>query len=152
MINFNLNIIVYQLNKSKMPLIQTEKIRIYRHKKGFSQEFVANHLGVCQSTYQKIEAGETKISAERLMQVASILEQPLESFLSKENKYIENQHNSNNQNVNGLVINYSEQQIEFMQKMLTQQEKRILELEAKIERRDKKIVELKEIVNTINNQ
>lgn len=127
-------------------IFKTENIRKFRHEKGLSQEFVANQIGIGQSTYQKIETGEVKITMERLIRIAEVLEKPIENFLSNEQKYIENQHNSNNQNVNGLVINYSERQIELMQKMLEQQEKRISELEAKVDRRDKKIAELKTIL------
>ncbi|MEJ5993087.1 helix-turn-helix transcriptional regulator [Pedobacter sp. Du54] len=59
-------------------------MRKYRDEKCLTQSYMANELGIGQSAYQKIEAGESKVSIERLKQIADILGKPLEVFLNKE--------------------------------------------------------------------
>ncbi len=50
------------------------KIRKYRSEKGYTQEFMANQLGISQNAYHKIESGQTQIKAQTLEQIADILE------------------------------------------------------------------------------
>ena len=49
-----------------------KRIRQLRGDKGLSQEFLAEELGVCQTTYGRIENGRQKISGEQLLKVAKI--------------------------------------------------------------------------------
>ncbi|MGK8249863.1 helix-turn-helix domain-containing protein [Moraxella lacunata] len=51
-----------------------EKIKDIRETKGFTQEEIANALEISPSGYSKIERGETRISIDRLQQIADILE------------------------------------------------------------------------------
>lgn len=95
---------------------------------------MANELGIGQSAYQKIESGDTKISMERLKQIADILGRPLASFLTKEQ---DNRRFA--ENLAPITLTESV----LLQKINFQQEKRIEELEEKIKRRDRKIEELK---------
>ncbi|MCJ0741480.1 helix-turn-helix domain-containing protein [Pedobacter montanisoli] len=57
-------------------------IRYYRNEKCLSQEYMATKLGISQSTYQKIEAGNVKITKERLIEIANILGKELNDFES----------------------------------------------------------------------
>ena len=50
-----------------------EKIKTIRELRGYSQEYMADQLGIAQNTYSKIETGQTKLSAEKLKQVTEIL-------------------------------------------------------------------------------
>lgn len=50
------------------------KIRHTRVSKGFSQDYVANKLGVKQATYSQIEIGETKLTIEIINKIGKILE------------------------------------------------------------------------------
>lgn len=70
-----------------------EKIAEIRNKKGFSYENVAQDLDLSTSAYRKIETGETKLTVERLRQLAEILETPIEDFLQ-----IDSQKNFNQEN------------------------------------------------------
>lgn len=124
-----------------------EHLRKLRNEKGLSQEFIANQIGIGQSTYQKIEAGEVKITMVRLIQIAEILETPIENFLSDEQKQIANQQHSNDQDIHGIVINIPKKQIELMEKIISLKGQRIRELEEKIKRRDLKIHKLKQLIN-----
>jgi|GEM_PF-554382 len=125
-----------------------EHLRKFRNEKGLSQEFIANYIGIGQSTYQKIEAGEVKITMDRLIQIAEVLEKPISNFLSDEQKNIENQDHSNNQDIHGVVINIPKKQVELMEKIISLKEQRIRELEEKIKRRDLKIQELKQLIGS----
>lgn len=49
-------------------------IRRIRESKGYTQEYLAMKLGISQNAYSKIELGYTKITLERLFQIARIIE------------------------------------------------------------------------------
>jgi len=51
-----------------------EKIREVRTLKGFSQEYIANKMGVSQKAYSKIERGQTKLGIIALTKISDILE------------------------------------------------------------------------------
>lgn len=114
-----------------------ESIRKFRDERCYTQDLMANRLGITQSAYYKIESGMVKIKTERLIQIAEILGKPIEAFLEKE-KYVETFINDQK-----VYINLSE--LELLQKTINQQEKRIEELECKVIRKDKKIDELKQL-------
>ena len=50
------------------------KIKNIRELKNLTQEYVAERLDISQSAYSKIENGETKVSEEKLFQIAEVLE------------------------------------------------------------------------------
>jgi len=106
-----------------------ENIPKYRDEKCFSQEYIAQQLEIRQSTYQRIEAGKVKISTDRLSQLARIFNKPIEAFFG-----------------NGKKPSTEDQEKELLKEILTQREERIRELEEKIQRRDNKICELKQLI------
>jgi transcriptional regulator with XRE-family HTH domain len=123
------------LGKSEMQMVSGGEIRKYRDNLCYTQEFMASKLGIGQSAYQKIESGNVKISIEKLIQIASILNKPLEAFLDGE---------KNNVHSDEQFINVNQREWLLTQKFVLQQEKRIEELEAKLKRRDNKIELLKQ--------
>lgn len=62
-------------------MIVIEKIRELRIKKGYSQEYMAKQLDMAQNNYGKLERGETKLTIERLEQIANILDVKMEVIL-----------------------------------------------------------------------
>lgn len=68
----------------------TLKLRRLRDFHGYSQEAVAYHLNMAQPTYSDLENGKTRITIERLDQIASfyglslndLMNQPLSDLLS----------------------------------------------------------------------
>ena len=50
------------------------RIRAYREAKGYTQEYMAEMLNICQSTYANLESGKTTLSITRLLHIADILE------------------------------------------------------------------------------
>jgi transcriptional regulator with XRE-family HTH domain len=76
-------------------------IRKTREKRGFSQEYVANQLGINQSTYGKMERDASAITVDRLYKIAEVLESDIISLLDIGKKNIFN--NQSNQG-NGYVV------------------------------------------------
>jgi transcriptional regulator with XRE-family HTH domain len=59
-------------------------IRAIRHQNGWSQEDVANKLGISIPAFSKIETGITDINLSRLQQIADIFEMSLPQLLTFE--------------------------------------------------------------------
>jgi transcriptional regulator with XRE-family HTH domain len=75
-------------------------IRKARENRGFSQEYVAQQLGINQSTYGKMERDASNISVDRLYKIAEVLEADITTLLDIGKKNIFN--NQTNQG-NGYV-------------------------------------------------
>jgi len=70
-------------------------IRKSREKRGFSQEYVADKLGITQSTYGKLERDVLSITLDRLYKIADVLEEDISTLLDIGKKNIFNNHNHN---------------------------------------------------------
>lgn len=55
-------------------LLKTEQIRRIRREKDFSQDYMAEVLGLSQSQYSRIENGECNIDIDKASKIAEILE------------------------------------------------------------------------------
>ncbi len=74
------------------------KIKQIRELKNFTQEYVAQKLGLSTRAYSKIETGETQLTINRLNEISAILEvQPME-VLGFDDKKVFNFYNSNDIN------------------------------------------------------
>jgi transcriptional regulator with XRE-family HTH domain len=74
------------------------KIKQIRELKNFTQEYVAQQLGLSTRAYSKIETGETQLTINRLNEISAILEvQPME-VLGFDDKKIFNISNSTGNN------------------------------------------------------
>jgi transcriptional regulator with XRE-family HTH domain len=51
-----------------------DKIKKIRIENGISHEAIAHHLDISQVAYSKIEKGETKLTIDRLIEIADILD------------------------------------------------------------------------------
>jgi transcriptional regulator with XRE-family HTH domain len=63
-----------ETNKKKTNKSIGKNIRTLRHQRGWSQEDVANRLGISIPAFSKIETGVTDINLSRLEQIANIYE------------------------------------------------------------------------------
>ncbi len=81
------------------PMKVGENIRRVRQSKGYSQEYLAQKLGVSQNFIHKIEANKKNASIEDLKQLAIVLETPISELLGAP-LYQEN-HNSTNSSLIG---------------------------------------------------
>lgn len=60
-----------------------QKIRKVREHKNFSQEYLAKKIGISQNAYSKIELGYSKITLDRFMHIATLLEVDTTELLGK---------------------------------------------------------------------
>jgi transcriptional regulator with XRE-family HTH domain len=65
-------------------------LKLIRHIKQWSQEEVAHRLNISPSTYGSMERGETKLSLERLKELAKVFEMDLAQLLDSSEKNIFN--------------------------------------------------------------
>lgn len=68
-----------------------KNIKSIRELKNYTQEYVANQLGMTQAGYSKIEKGITSLRLEKLQQLALILDLPLENIIHFESHRYFNQ-------------------------------------------------------------
>ena len=113
-------------------------IRKLREKKGFSQEYVAQELGINQSTYGKLERENTKISIDRLLRISEILEEDVINLLDSKPQntfhqtnqgngysYVENINNENAELLKELkkvyekLIKSKDEQIDLLKSLIT---------------------------------
>jgi transcriptional regulator with XRE-family HTH domain len=66
-------------------------IRHKREHKNYTQEYLAYKLNISQNAFSKIELGYTKITLERLFQIAEILEVDVIELLNPGLELIQNQ-------------------------------------------------------------
>ena len=57
------------------------RIRSFREAKGYTQEYMAEMLDICQSTYANLESGKSSLSIERLLEIAAVLEMDFHQLL-----------------------------------------------------------------------
>ena len=72
-------------SKIKAVAVNVRKIREYRN---YTQEYLAMKLAISQNAYSKIELGYTKITLERLYQIAQILEVDLIELIKAEDNEV----------------------------------------------------------------
>lgn len=114
-----------------------DKIKSIRELKNFTQEYIADQLGITQAGYSKIEKGKTSLSLEKLEQLAVILELPLENIINFEiQEYFNQSHND--QKVNAL---YSQNRFELVAKLY---EDKIILLEKLLGKTDQELQFYKE--------
>ena len=102
-----------------------EKIRQIRELKGYSQEYLADKLGVSQRAYSKIERSEIKVDWEKIKNIATIFEMEPMDLVSFDDNIIFN--NCNQSGKLNTINNYVPDQL------IAQYEERIKHLEKEIE-------------------
>lgn len=111
-----------------------EKIKNIRELKNFTQDYIAERLGVTQAAYSKIESGATKISYAKIVDIAKILEIEVEELLAFDGqKYFNSFNNvkgSNNGSVtikveDGDIKTLYDDKIKLLEKLLDRTEKEL---------------------------
>ncbi|ABQ07216.1 MULTISPECIES: helix-turn-helix transcriptional regulator [Flavobacterium] len=112
------------------------KIKSIRELKNYTQEYMADQLGVTQAGYSKIEKGKTILSYVKLVEIAKILEVSVEDIISFDSqRYFNNfntvKGNSNNGNIlinsnNGEALKeLYEDKIKLLEKLLNKTEEEL---------------------------
>lgn len=109
-------------------------IKNIRELKNYTQQYMADQLGITQAGYSKIEIGTTSISYSKLMEISTVLKVSVEDIINFDHqKYITN-FNTVDDNDNNTVCNNNcklfkglyEDKIKLLEKLLSKVE---LELE-----------------------
>ena len=114
-------------------------IRKLREKKGFSQQFVAERLGINQSTYNKLERDMSNITLDRLYRIADVFEEDITTVLDIGKKNIINhRHNQGNGYVETINNDYKsivEEVKSAYEKMIAIKDEQIILLKSLLERK-----------------
>jgi transcriptional regulator with XRE-family HTH domain len=70
------------------------KIRFLREQKGYSQESLAQELGLTQPSYARLEKQDERISITRLMQIAKVLKTSVAELIDEKTQKISHQNNN----------------------------------------------------------
>lgn len=81
-----------------------QKLRVYREFRNYSQEYIAEKLGITQNAYSRIETNQTRLSADRLRQIADILTIPLSYLLSDSEPELNFGNGTNDKHMNELIV------------------------------------------------
>lgn len=65
-----------------------QKLRFIRELYNYTQEYIAMELGISQTSYCKIESGQTRLTLERLEKLASIFQLQVSELLSQDDSII----------------------------------------------------------------
>jgi transcriptional regulator with XRE-family HTH domain len=98
-----------------------KKIREFRN---YTQEHMANKLDISQNAYHKLENGTTKLTTDRLEQIAKVLDVPVESILNSE-KQVFNLDNNHIDKFYGYIENLHDENKEAWQKTVAILEEQI---------------------------
>jgi len=108
-----------------------ENIRKFRELRGYSQDYMAQEMNITQSAYGKIEKENVKITIERLVKIAEILEMDMANLINSKNQNIFNLYN--NQTANGNVENLYHENKENIEKLLNAKDEIIQKQESEIQ-------------------
>lgn len=113
-----------------------ENIKRYRDLRQYSQEYMAVQLNITQSSYAKLERMETKLTIDRLQQIAEILDVDLSLLLNSTAPTVFNLFD--NQTANGkvehLYHNLPDQLVSQYESQITQLKEEISFLRSLISR------------------
>jgi transcriptional regulator with XRE-family HTH domain len=100
------------------------KIKQIRELKNYTQEYVAQQLGLSTRAYSKIETGETQLTINRLNEISAILEvQPMEVLGFDDKKIFNINHSTGNNGYNNIM---------YPEKLIQQYEETIQALKEQI--------------------
>ena len=102
------------------------KIRKIRELRGYSQEVVADLLGITQNSYSKIESGATNIIVKRLYEIAKVFEVEVPTILGFDEKHVFNT-NFHDSSMNGGKVVYLENSFEKERELYQAQIKQLQE-------------------------
>ncbi len=123
-------------------------MRILRESKEYSQEYVANVLNINQKTYSSIESGKSKLTVERINQLADLYHVKPDYFLAEELPVINFNNTGPKSNSNsGYIHTYiNEKNVDAFYERL------LLEKDAQIKEKESQISILKEMIEILKSK
>ena len=112
----------------------TQRIREMRERENWTQDYMAEQLGMSENGYAKIERGESNLSLKRLQQIADIFEVESAELLKRTMVCFVNENGSNSNNYCSKVGDESLQfEIEKLKLMLNHKEEMLVQKDEQIE-------------------
>lgn len=71
-------------------------IKKLREKKNYTQEFMAETLGVSQRAYSSIENGHTQLTVDKLLEISDTLKVSVADIIGYDSRYVYNNNFNNN--------------------------------------------------------
>lgn len=115
-----------------------EKLRVLRVMKGYSQEVVANQLGLDSGTYSRMERGVTELKFELVGRILEVLKISWDEFLKYEDQgqqtfnYQQGDNNTFQASVEDSVVVYLKEEIQILRKEISELRQLNLELTKKL--------------------
>ena len=109
-----------------------EKLKELRKTRGMNLEHILHELNISESTYLRMEKGETATWTSKIDKICEIYEiEPEELLLSKEKYVIISNFENYNGTISGNVNNSSEKVFELYEQIIKEKDERIRLLEGK---------------------
>jgi len=101
------------------------RIRKIREEQGIKQEYIANEMGITQSSYGRIEKDDNRLTATKLIQISEILNVSISALFGEKATNVIHENTGDNAQAHiGTVIHNKEhieslkEEIKFLRKML----------------------------------
>lgn len=110
------------------------RIRNLREEKNYTQDYLAQKLGITQKAYSKIEANQTRLPVDHLLKIAEVLETTVNTVLGVEGSTIYN--NNHTHHGDGIVIHKEipDKIVDLYERLLKAKEEEIALLKAQLGR------------------
>lgn len=117
-----------------------QKIKNIRELKDFTQEYMAEQLGITQAAYSKIETGQTKLTPNKISDIAEIFDMDASDLIDLDmQKYFNNLRNVKGSN-NGITITQDETIKKFYDEVVTLHKDKITLLEKLLNSTEKDLI------------
>ena len=110
-----------------------EKIRMIRELRNYSQEYVAEKLGIKQNSYSKIENNQTKLTAEMLQKIATLFGVSPMDIINQQPAIVNMQPNQGTQQAIGYIETFFSSQKELFEKLISSKDEEITRLTKQVE-------------------
>ena len=95
---------------------------------------MADDLGLTPSGYRKIEKGETKLSVEKMFQISTVLDIPINELLDIGENWIQNNSYNKDSSISAQKIeHFYQENKEMLEKLIASYEARLKDKEEQIE-------------------
>lgn len=113
-----------------------DKIKSIRELKNFTQEYMAEKLGITQAAYSKIENGQTKLTMNKIADIATVFEMDINDLMAYDTQKYFNSFNNVKGNNNGSTIIKSQDEVlkQLYEDKIILLEKLLLETEKQLDK------------------
>lgn len=132
---------------------ENKVMRILRETNGYTQEYIASELGINQNTYSKLEAGQTRLTVERVRKLAEIYKVDPDYFFSKDVSVIN--YNTGEHSHGGPIHTYNSCDStvkKLYEQILYEKEEKLKLLQSELEHKRQEIEKLVSLVEKLSNK